>query len=491
MASVKNFMKTKNTYPAKPEKFILRSALLMALWLGFWLLPALFMLALLALPFSQLQAKAALELSGFAAISGALLLAYTLRPRGWSNAAITDPHSLILMPAQAPLLHTLLQHMAGEMKLLAPIEVRLISSTEVRVHAKRNWRGKLSGLQIGLGLPLFGSLSETELSALIVHEFAHLLPKQAALCAWIYRIRQKLVNAVSDLDHSLFLPDKIIYYFALLFLRLSAPLARAHEFAADALAARQTGVIATRAALEKIHLIGPMWFSYLDYELLPAVQRGACLPIFEGFRSFCQPTTKRAAVQEAIRRAANRPTAQFDCHPTLAERIDALTPGGKPAYPPLAQCLHLLGGPSAAEQTWYSQFGQGRLRETSWDAFGEQILQAQILKRFAGNWMDPAKMPLTQLPQLAYQFDDLWDKLRPEGISFLSTQGQRNYVLELLEEWISACLITRGFSPKVAPGQALAMQRDAQLVQPADLLSAAIGGTLKSAHLKQFDLPAG
>lgn len=491
MACLNIPMKTKNTYPAKPAKFILRSALLMALWLGFWLLLALLMLALLALPFSQLQAKAALQLSGVAAISGALLLAYTLRPRGWSNAASTDQYSLILQPAQTPLLHVMLQKLTDEMKLAAPIEVRLISSAEVRVQAKRNWRGQLCALQIGLGLPLFSSLSEAELGALIVHEFAHLSPKQAAPGAWVYRIRQKLIKAVADLDHSLFLPDKVFYYFALLLLRLSATLARAHEFTADALAAQRAGVIATRAALEKIHLIGPMWFSYLDYELLPAVQRGARLPIFEGFRSFCQPTTKRAAVQAAIRRAANRPNAQFDCHPTLAERIDALTPGGKPSYPPLAQCLHLLGGAGAAEHIWYSQFQQGTLRATSWDEFGVQILQPQILKRFAGNWMDPAKMPLSQLPQLAYQAEDLWDKIRPVSVSFLSTQGQRNYVLELLEEWISACLIARGFSPKVAPGQALSMQRDGQLVHPADLLSAAIGGTLKSAHLKQFDLPLG
>lgn len=482
-------MKTKNTLPAQAANFVLRSALLMALWLGFWLLLALLMLALLALPFSQLQAKAALELSGFAAIFAALILAYTLRPRGWSSAIIADQHSLILRPANAPLLHAMLHHLAGEMGLVAPFEVCLLSSTEVRIHALRNWQGKICSLQIGLGLPLFGSLSEAELSALLVHEFSHLLPKQPALGAWVYRIRHKLVNALADLEHSLFLPDKFFYYFALLFLRSSAPLARAQEFAADALAAQRVGVIATRAAMEKIHLIAPMWFSYLDYELLPAVQRGARLPIFEGFRSFCQPTTKRAAVQAAIRRAANRPNAQFDCHPALAERINALTPGGKPAYPPLAQCLDLLGGAGAAEHIWYSQFKQSSLHASSWEEFGTQILQPQILKRFAGHWMDPAKMPLTQLPQLAYQAEDLWDKLRPDDVSFLSAQGQRNYILELLEEWISACLIARGFSPKVSPGQAISMQRDAQLVQPADLLSAAIGGTLKSAHLKQFDLP--
>lgn len=462
----------------------------MALWLGFWLLPGVLILALLALPFFQLQAKAALELSGFAGIFGALVLGYTLRPHGWSSARITEPHGPLLKPAQAAPLHALLQKLAHDMGLVAPIRVRLINGTEVCIQARRNWRGKLCGLQIGIGLVLFGSLSEAELTALIVHEFAHLSPKQASSGARIYRIRQKLVNALTELEHSLFLPDRVFYSFALLFLRVSAPLARAQEFAADALAARRVGVIASRAALEKIHLIGPMWLSYLDHELLPAVQRGARLPIFEGFRSFCQPTAKRAAVQAAIRRAANCPNAQFDCHPTLAERINALTPGGKPAYPPLAQCLHLLGGADAAEHSWYSQFDQGSLRASSWAAFGVHILQPQLLQRFAGHWMDPAKMPLTQLPQLAYQAEDLWEKVRPAGVSFLSAQGQRNYVLELLEEWICACLITRGFSPTVAPGQALSMQRDTLLVQPAELLGAAIGGTLKSAHLKQFDLVA-
>jgi hypothetical protein len=86
--------------------------------------------------------------------------------------------------------------------------------------------------------------------------------------------------------------------------------------------------------------------------------------------------------------------------------------------------------------------------------------------------------------------DDLWHKIRPNEVSYLSPQGKRNYVLAALEEWTMACLIQRGFNAKVSPGLAVCMGRGEQVVQPAELIIAAVSGTLKSASLKQFDRPA-
>jgi hypothetical protein len=482
-------MQTKNKIEKKSSSLAVPAGMLLALWLGFWLLIGAAMLALLSIPAAQLYGRSALSLTGFLALGAALVLAYALRPRGWNQpAALHDQTQALKREDFAPL-YALAESIGRELGITVPLSICITASTDVTIIANRNWRGQVNRMQLGLGLPLFGTLSESELGTLITHEFALLAKADLPLGPWLHSSRRQLSKAMADLDYSVFLPDLVFRVFAVGFLRLSATLARSREFSADAQAAKRFGVITARAALEKVHLIAPMWSAYLDFEIRPAIARGARLPIFSGLRSFCQPTSKRSAVQAAIRRNANSPSAEFDVTPSLAERINALTPGGKPAYPALAQCFHLLGGELVSENIWYHQFKKNALTNTAWDQYGSLILQPELEQRFAKDWMNPAQLPLTQLPALAYQAEDMWEKIKPDTVSFLSTQGQRNYILDTLEEWITACLFYRGFSATVSPGQALSMQRADQIVLPADLLAAAIAGNMKSAALKQFDLP--
>ena len=447
------------------------------------------MLALLRLPYTQLHNRSILAFTGFAATLAALILAYAMRPRGWAKINTMPGNSVPLTAELAPALHTMVAQLGHTLGITAPITISIIDKNCACIDASRHWNGKIKDLQVEIGLPLFGILSEAELGSVIAHEHAHFFAGRTPLGPWAYRTRRMLLNALADLDGSVFIPDMLFRSFARLFLRLSQNVAREQEFSADALATQTFGVIAARAAIEKIHLISPMWSSYLDHDLNPAIKRGARVPIFEGFKRFCKPTVKRAMVQSAIYYAANRRIAEFDSQPSLAERVTAMTPGAKPAYPPLADCLHLLGGEIAAENLWYSQFNPQKLRISSWDNFGVQILQPQIELAYTNSWMNPEKLPFSELVGMVRESDDLWDKIRPDEVSYLSPQGKRNYVLVALEEWTMACLIQRGFTPKVGPGQAISMERGEQVVQPADLIIAAVSGTLKSASLKQFDRP--
>lgn len=471
-----------------------RTRWLLALWSVFCLMTGALMLALLWLPLNQLHSKSTLAYSGFFALLAAALLAFALRPRGWNKARRRWENSVTLKRDSAAPLYQMVEKLGQQLGLVAPLQISLIDTGAVFIHARRSWNGRINSLHAGIGLPLLASLSEAELGALIAHEYGHFFAGKLPLGPWVYRTRLWLVNAVADLDDSLFPPDRLFHRFACWFLRLSHGVAREQEFAADMLAAHVYGVIATRAAIEKIHLISPMWSAYLEHELNPAIRRGARLPVYDGYRRFCKPGTKRAAVQAAIHYAANRPPAEFDCLPSLAERVSALTPGARPAYPPLADCLHLLGGESAIEHLWYAQYKhenkQEKLLSLSWDEVGSQLWQAHITQAYASGWMNPEKLALSELPGMVRQSEDLWDKIRPAEVSYLSPQGKRNYVLSALEEWTAACLIQRGFSVRINPGQAMSMERGAQVVQPAELITAALAGTLKSASLKQFDRPA-
>lgn len=467
-----------------------RTHLLLALWGGFWLLTLGLMLVLLWLPLAQLHNRSTLALSGFISLLAALILLYACRPHGWANAKSLNKNTPPLAPELAAPLYKMVEKLGRQLGIAAPVSLYLIDNSTAYIYATRDWRGKIKNLNVGIGLPLLGTLSEAELGSVIAHEYGHFFAGKLPLGPWVYRTRLWLINAVTDIDDSAFLPDILLRGFARWFLRLSHSVSREQEFAADMLAAHGFGVIATRAALEKIHLITPMWSAYLEYELHPAIQRGARLPVYDGFRRFCKPNTKRAVVQAAIHYAINRPAAEFDSHPALAERVSALTPGAKPAYPPLADCLHLLGGEINAENLWYAQYSEQKLHGTNWDNFGTQILQPAIERAYADSWMNPAKLAFSDLPGMVRGADDLWDKIRPDQVTYLSPQGKRNYVLAALEEWATACLIYRGFNAKVSPGQAVSMERGEQVVQPAELIIAAISGTLKSAFLKQFDSSA-
>lgn len=489
MAQLNLTMKSKTTNTRHHRDIVSRTRLLLLLWSAFWLLVLVLMLSLLWLPYTQLHNRSILAFSGFAAILAVLVLAYAMRPRGWGKTNATPRNSVLVTREFSPPLYSMVEQLGRKLGITAPITISIIDSNCAHIHARRYWNGKLKKLQVEIGLPLFGTLSEAELGSVIAHECAQFFAGRVPLGPWVYRTRLMLLNALTEMDGSLFIPDMVFRRFARMFLQLSPGISREQEFAADALAAQTFGIIAARAAIEKIHLISPMWSAYLDHELNPAIKRGARLPIFEGFKRLCKPTVKRAMVQAAIHYEANRSIAEFDCQPSLAERVTTMTPGAKPTYPPLADCLHLLGGEIAAENLWYSQFSQQKLRISSWDNFGVQILQPQIQQAYANSWMNPEKLAFSELVGMVRESDDLWDKIRPNEVSYFSPQGKRNYVLAALEEWTMACLIHRGFYAKVSPGQAVSMERGEQVVQPADLIIAALSGTLKSASLKQYDRP--
>ena len=477
-------MKTAKKHPQEKANLTRRAMLVVALWLGFWLLALGLVAALAWIPLAQIEHRSSLEFSGFVAGVAALTLAYSLRPRRKDKAS-GDAAKPLSRETAAPL-YAMVEKIGKDLKVNAPVHIHLIGAASAFISGKKNWRGKIKELEVGLGLPLLGTLSEAELGSVIAHEFGHFVAGDLSLGPWIYRTRMSIAYTVTDLDDSMFFLDVLFRYYGKWFLKLSAAVSREQEFAADALAAKKFGPAATRSALEKVHLISPMWSSYLDYELGPALNRGARMPIFEGFRRFCKPGIRRADVQTAISYAESHTSSEFDTHPSLAERVAAVVPDAKPSFPPLSQCLHLLGGEHETESAWYALFDKEKLKQSDWDHYASDIIQTLNKQRFEGSWMDPRSLPLSELKNLALDPGALWERLRPEGVSFLSPLGKRYYVLEIMEAWISACLTHYGYQASLIPGQALVMTRADSKVQPSTLLQAALTGSISSEELSRL-----
>ncbi|PWF55404.1 M48 family metallopeptidase [Massilia glaciei] len=472
-------MTTTNRNKANPGR---GAALLLALWLGFWLLALGLAAGLLWVPIAQLS-RGTPDLAGYAAAVGAATLLYALRPRRRQDRGTPLP----LLRENAPALYAKVGQIGAALGVKATVNIHLANAASVTMSHRTSWHGKLTSLELGLGLPLLIALSEDELGALIAHEFGHFAAGKGGLGPWVYRTRESIANSALDLGDSLFFVDLLYALFGRGFVRLSAGVARAQEFEADALAAGKFGRTVTCNALKKVDMMAPMWAAYARHELYPAVARGARVPVFDGFRRFCKAGVRRAEVAGAIGNFEIGAKTAFDVHPTLERRIEAIKPGAGAGAPPLAECTHLLGGEAEAEHAWYDFFHDGQLEKCSWERFGADVVQPQIRQRFAGSWMDPERLPLGDLILMAEEIGEepahLWDRLKPEGISFLSRGAKRKHVAEIVEEWVIASLDQRGFTLAVAPGQALRMERDGHTVLPSELMAAALGRTLTPAAL--------
>lgn len=467
-----------------------RATLVLALWLGFWILALGLVALLLWIPVAQFIYRGSAELSGFVAGVAGLSLAWTLRPRRREQEASTVSKIPPLSRETAQPLYALVEKIGAGLGINAPVNIHLVGQSTAFIFGRRNWYGKVRSLEVGLGLPLLGSMSEAELGSVIAHEFGHFVAGDLSLGPWVYRTRNAIARTVTDLDDSMFFLDLLFRSYGQWFLRLSASVSRAQEYAADAIAARTFGADTSANALRKVHLLGPVWSSYFDLDLAPALNHGARLPVFEGFRQFRRSATRRPEVQAAIARSEARTVSEYDTHPSLGERLAAMIGDSRPGYPPLADCFALLGGEAATEQAWYALFPNEDTVRCDWSRFGQDVLQPRIASRFAGTWMDPVRLPLAELAPMANTLDELWPRLRPEGVSFLSRQGKRNHVTGILNEWIVACLSARGFVAAVAPGQALTMARGEQVVEPDALLRAALAQTLYPSTLAALEKAA-
>jgi Zn-dependent protease with chaperone function len=470
-----------------PDKQSLASrAMLMAvLWLGFWLLAAGLAIGLLAIPFAQIHYRNTVDLSGILAACAGLTLAYSLRPRR-ADKASADVVPTALQREEAPQLFDFIEGVAAKLGVQAPFEIHLVTTATAFISAQRSWSGRVRKLSIGIGMPLFAWLSEAELGAVIAHEFGHFVGGDTSLTPWVYRTRSSIGAAIHALDDSVFFLDEPFRRYGHWFLRLSSAVSRAQEYSADALSAQYFGATAACAALEKVHLLEPMWFAYFHHDLVPALNCGGRVPVFEGYRRFCAASPRRREVQEAIDHAEDRTASPYDTHPSLEERLAALGISGSGRLPRPANCAGLLGGEERIEAMWYQRIGGSDWPATGWDAFGDAILRARMQQRFAGTNMAPENMPLTRLPDIARSLGEWWTRLRPDGPSFLSPEGQRKYVLNVLREWIIASLCQAGFSLKVRPGGSMVLERDGVTLEPGELLAAACEGRLFASDIARY-----
>ena len=179
-----------------------------------------------------------------------------------------------------------------------------------------------------LGLPLMRVLDRERLAAVIAHEFGHFSAHDGGFAAWIhlsrgtwYRLRDGL--AQHDLGFA-WLLSRFYGWLAPRFDLASRALTRAHEYAADAAAARVVGAQPTADALATVELASrrldarfwPRLWARARSQGHPPVQLQA--PLLQAAAGDLDPA------RVAGPQAASPTPDPGDTHPTLPQRLQAL-----------------------------------------------------------------------------------------------------------------------------------------------------------------------
>ena len=322
-----------------------RAAVALAVLVAFYLTTILIALALLPLPvvvfmaMDRVRPGALLAVAACCWVPAGLLLSglFGVRPPRFSEPGLP------LRREQAPALFALLDELAAAAKTTAPTDVYVSATPEAFVmETGGGFFGSNSRRVLCIGAPLLATSTVGELRAMLAHELGHYLGGDTRLSGVLAFTEGAFRSVLEATERSAFHEEGhwsielaqgvaggvgkgLVKVFAAIYLRLTRPMKRRQELAADLLSAELAGRETAIRALENAHVLDPMYRAYLDSEVALVLEAGAMptdlLGGFERFRACIAARGDLAALTAAVKEQATDP---FDTHPALTERVAAL-----------------------------------------------------------------------------------------------------------------------------------------------------------------------
>lgn len=322
-----------------------RAAVAVAVLAAFYLTTIAIALALVPVPvivfmaIDHVRPVAILAVAACCWIPAGLLLSglFGVKPPRFSEPGLP------LRREQAPAVFALLDELAAAAKTTAPADVYVSAMPELFVmETGGGLFGTNSRRVLCIGAPLLATSTVGELRSMLAHELGHYLGGDTRLSgvmaftegAFRSVLEATERNAFHDTGHwSIELAQSVaggigkglVKLFASVYLRLTRPMKRRQELAADLLSAALAGRDTAIRALENVHVLGPLYHAYLASEVALVIDAGAMptdlLAGFERFRARIAERGELAKLTDAVQKAETDP---FDTHPALAERVAAL-----------------------------------------------------------------------------------------------------------------------------------------------------------------------
>jgi len=215
-----------------------------------------------------------------------------------------------------------------------------------------------------LGLPLLRLLPLEEFKAVLAHEMGHVAGAHGHFGVWVYRQRKSWVSLLQRLEAEKKLEGSVFLafsrWYAPLFNAHTFVMARAHEYSADALAARVASPRVAADALARLAMLHS-WTGQVYFREIEKRSRKTPLPPPDLFGEMARrgraldPDTAAAQLAEGM--AAR--TGVMDTHPSFSERLAALGESARVPAPFETSAAEELLGPvlreieDAHNRGWY------------------------------------------------------------------------------------------------------------------------------------------
>jgi hypothetical protein len=194
-------------------------------------------------------------------------------------------------------------------------------------------------------------MSPEQARSVIAHELGHLSGKHSRFSGWIYRVRISWQRIMASMEtQSNFGASLLRYFFnwyTPTFAAYSFALARANEYAADAIAAQLTSNSDVAHALVNSQVMNQL---VAQYYWRPFIKQAEQFPEPQGppytqlSLFFQQHVFDRSAVEEQLQKALAVDTGHFDTHPALKDRLAAIQCSAMPPAPvALSAARHWFG----------------------------------------------------------------------------------------------------------------------------------------------------
>ena len=240
----------------------------------------------------------------------------------------TPPEGVRLKSGQAPELFRMIDEVREKIRGPRVHEVRVDGDTNASVVQVPRVGGIFGSRNyLVLGLPYMNALSADELRAVVAHELGHLSRAHGRFGAFVYRVRETWFSLLQGLEarKSMWtgLVRRFFLWYVPYFNAYTLPLARAHEFEADAAAASAAGKEAAGVSLVK----GSLAARWVHEAYWPGVFKRAAdepAPPQTAFAPLGQEIAEAPRgeqVETWYRQLLEMETDPYDTHPSTAERL--------------------------------------------------------------------------------------------------------------------------------------------------------------------------
>ena len=229
------------------------------------------------------------------------------------------------------------------------------------------------------------------------------------------------------------------------------------------MAARIAGGDAFESGLVKIHAAGLLLDAYMNGQLGGLLAAGYRPPIAEGFARFLSAEGVAAALQEADELMRKGTSDLYDSHPSLKERLDALTEATHwPLLDPDQAATELLRNEPALEAQLLSAIGLDvwTLRPISWEEASTVYLDLWR-KRCRDERAALDGITAEMLPQVCRDPASYTDRIAAPN------QVERvNVLFSLIGAALTALLSRCGWLVETAPGDPVTATLDGEIIMP-------------------------